>query len=53
MVRVQSHDSSRSYLLRKLLGAPPTVGHNGPPGGTQTADDLKSLARWIDLGAAP
>ena len=51
MVRVQPHDSSRSYLLRKLLGAPPTVGHKGPPGGSLSADELKSIARWIDLGA--
>lgn len=50
---VASHDSARSYLLRKLLGAPPLTGHTGPPGDALTEDELRVLQSWIDGGANP
>lgn len=53
LVRVAPRDSARSYLLRKLLGAPPLVGHLAPPGGALTPDELHLISRWIDAGAAP
>jgi hypothetical protein len=53
LVRVAPQDSARSYLLRKLLGAPPVVGHLGVPGDTLTDDELRALQSWIDTGAQP
>jgi hypothetical protein len=51
LVRVAPRDSARSYLLRKLLGAPPVVGHLGVPNDTLTDDELHALQSWIDTGA--
>ncbi|MES1206702.1 MAG: Ig-like domain-containing protein [Pseudomonadota bacterium] len=65
LVRVAPRDSSRSYLLRKLIGAPPIVGHAGVPrddgatadagGGTDhpplSHDELAVIQSWIDSGA--
>jgi len=48
---VSPRDSARSYLLRKLLTAPPVAGHEGPPDATLTEDDLRVLQSWIDDGA--
>jgi len=48
---VVPRDSSRSYLLRKLLAAPPVAGHQGPPDQSLTEDDLRVLESWIDDGA--
>jgi len=53
LVRVAPQDSSRSYLLRKLIGAPPVVGHLGVPGDTLSQDELRQLQSWIDTGAPP
>jgi Bacterial Ig-like domain len=57
---VERDDSSRSYLLRKLLPgatpdrpAPSTVGHRDPPGAPLSEDELRTVARWIDQGAPP
>jgi hypothetical protein len=50
---VAAQDSARSYLLRKLLGAPPLTGHTGPPGDELTEDELRVLQSWIDGGANP
>lgn len=44
-------DSARSYLLRKLLGAPPTTGHRGPPGNVISNEELAIIQSWIDAGA--
>jgi hypothetical protein len=53
-------DSSRSYLLRKLLPgsvpevpAPTTLGHRDPPGAPLDERDLRAIASWIDAGANP
>lgn len=51
LVRVAARDSSRSYLLRKLIGAPPVVGHLGVPGDLLSQDELRRLQSWIDTGA--
>jgi hypothetical protein len=48
---VAPYDSARSYLLRKLLGAPPTTGHRGPPGNVISEDELTLIQSWIDAGA--
>jgi hypothetical protein len=48
---VAPHDSARSYLLRKLLGAPPTTGHRAPPGNVISDDELVLIQSWIDAGA--
>jgi len=50
---VAAHDSARSYLLRKLLGAPPLTGHTGPPGDALTEAELRVVQSWIDGGANP
>jgi hypothetical protein len=54
---VEPRDSSRSYLLRKLLPgdtpdvpAPTTLGHRDPPGDPLTTDELHVVAQWIDDG---
>ena len=54
---VEPRDSSRSYLLRKLLPgatpdapAPTTLGHRDPPGDPLSTDDLHVVASWIDDG---
>ncbi len=52
LVRVAPRDSSRSYLLRKLIGAPPVVGHAGVPQDDLSRDDLHLIQRWIDTGAS-
>ncbi len=54
LIRVAPHDSARSYLLRKLLGAPPVIGHQGTPVFGQpgiSLEDLHLLEAWIDSGA--
>jgi len=48
---VVPRDSARSYLLRKLLAAPPVAGHQGPPDDSLTEDELRALQSWIDDGA--
>jgi len=48
---VVPRDSARSYLLRKLLDAPPVAGHQGPPDDSLTEDELRALQSWIDDGA--
>jgi len=57
---VADRDSTRSYLLRKLLPgdrpdepAPTTLGHRDPPGDPLSTDELHLVARWIDDGLAP
>jgi hypothetical protein len=57
---VAAGDSSRSYLLRKLLPgatpdvpAPTALGHREPPGAPLGDDDLRAIASWIDAGANP
>ncbi len=51
LVLVVPHDSARSYLLRKIIGAPPVVGHVGVPDDTLSQDDQRAIADWIDTGA--
>ncbi|MEP6654191.1 MAG: Ig-like domain-containing protein [Myxococcales bacterium] len=53
LVLVASSDSSRSYLLRKLVGAPPLVGHSGVPSSNDdlTQEDKRIIQDWIDRGA--
>ena len=53
-------DSARSYLLRKLLPAtagggpiPGTLGQREPPGPPLPADEILTIAAWIDGGAFP
>jgi len=41
------HDSARSYLVRKLLGAPPAPARHGDA----TDDEVAWLERWIEGGA--
>jgi hypothetical protein len=53
LYRVAAGDSSRSYLLRKLLGAPTIVGDPMPPADALTTDELRRIAAWIDGGARP
>jgi hypothetical protein len=55
---VSPNDSSRSYLLRKLLPgdtpdrpAPTTLGHRDPPGAPLSRDELHAIAKWIETGA--
>jgi hypothetical protein len=57
---VEANDSTRSYLLRKLLPgdaadrpAPTALGHRDPPGAPLPPTDLRALASWIDTGANP
>jgi len=50
---VAPRDSARSYLLRKLLGAPPTTGHRGPPGREISDEELTVIQTWIEAGARP
>src|SRR3569623_2444 len=38
---VVPRDSSRSYVLRKLLAAPPVAGHQGPPDDSLPEDELR------------
>jgi hypothetical protein len=58
LLRVESGNSARSYLLRKLLpaagsGGPITgvYGQREPPGEPLPEDQLRAVARWIDGGA--
>jgi hypothetical protein len=53
LYRVAAGDSSRSYLLRKLLGAQTMVGDTMPPPPAEplTAAELRQIADWIDGGA--
>jgi hypothetical protein len=55
---VEPGDSSRSYLLRKLLPASPgggpitgVSGQREPPGAPLSEDQLRLIAAWIDGGA--
>jgi len=50
---VAPRDSARSYLLRKLLGAPPTTGHRAPPGRPISDEELTVIQTWIEAGARP
>jgi len=50
---VAPRDSARSYLLRKLLGAPPTTGHRAPPGQEISDEELTVIQTWIEAGAKP
>jgi hypothetical protein len=56
---VEPRDSSRSYLLRKLLPgdtperpAPTALGHRDPPGAPLSVAELRTIASWIDTGLA-
>jgi len=56
---VAPNDSSRSFLMRKLLSAersgppvPSTPGHRDPPGAGLDESALRTIANWIDSGAA-
>jgi hypothetical protein len=58
LLRVVPFDSSRSYLLRKLLPAtqgdgpvPTTLGHRDPPGAPLDDAQLRTISDWIDGGA--
>jgi hypothetical protein len=51
LVLVVPGDSSRSYLLRKLVGAPPVTGHFGSPQGEVSVEDLRRIQHWIEAGA--
>lgn len=51
LIRAAPHDSARSYLIRKLLGAPPFAGHSSPPGAPLSYEELRALSAWIDSGA--
>jgi hypothetical protein len=51
LARVVPHDSSRSYLVRKLLGAPPLAGHTLPADSPLSYTDMRTLSLWIDAGA--
>ena len=53
LVLVTPGDSSRSYLLRKIIGAPPVVGHVGVPDDSLSQDDQRAIEDWIDRGALP
>lgn len=53
LVLVAPRDSARSYLLRKIIGAPPVVGHVGVPEDTISRDDQRAIQDWIDNGALP
>jgi hypothetical protein len=45
-------DSSRSYLLRKLVGTADILGGRMPAGAAAlSADELRTVAAWIDAGA--
>jgi Bacterial Ig-like domain len=53
-------DSARSYLVRKLLPAtagggpiPGTLGQREPPGAPLPAEQIRTIAAWIDGGALP
>jgi hypothetical protein len=56
---VEPRKAARSYLLRKLLPAsdggdgpaPTALGHRDPPGAPLPEADLRTIARWIDVGA--
>jgi hypothetical protein len=53
---VRPNDSSRSYLLRKLLPgpggpAPGALGHRDPPEAPLPDTEIEMIARWIDDGA--
>jgi hypothetical protein len=48
---VVPRDSAHSYLLRKLIGAPPVVGHAGAPEDALSSEDLHIIESWIDSGA--
>lgn len=51
---VEPGRSADSYLYLKVDGTFPSVGGIGtvmPPGGMLSADDLATIARWIDGGA--
>jgi hypothetical protein len=57
---VAPNDSTRSYLLRKLLPgdtpdrpAPTTLGQRCPPGAPLSREELHAIAEWIDTGANP
>jgi hypothetical protein len=55
---VEPRDSARSYLMRKLIPAPPdggpmpsVLGQREPPGPPLDDADLRAIAAWIDFGA--
>jgi hypothetical protein len=49
---VAPRDSARSYLMRKLLGAPPARAIRHPADDALSDDELSSLESWIEAGAA-
>jgi hypothetical protein len=51
MLRVAAGDQARSYLVRKLLGAPGIVGDRMPPDAPLDAATLRRVVDWIDEGA--
>jgi hypothetical protein len=58
LLRVTPGDSGRSYLLRKLIPAPPddgpmptVLGQREPPGAPLDPDLIEAVAAWIDGGA--
>lgn len=59
MKRVVAGDSSRSFLMRKLVGGagggpvPTTPGHRDPPGLPLDESALRLISDWIDGGAKP
>jgi hypothetical protein len=59
LLRVAPGDSARSYLLRKLIPAPPdggpmptVLGQREPPGAPLDPAEIQAVAAWIDAGAA-
>lgn len=60
MALVTPLDAARSYLMRKLIPAPPdggpmtgVMGQREPPGEPLTPEQLRAISDWIDGGALP
>lgn len=51
LLRVAPRDSARSYLMRKLLGAPPARAIRHPGDDVLSDDELGALQSWIEAGA--
>ena len=54
LARVVPYDSARSYLLRKLVGAPPVLGHEAVAVASQpgiSTEELRIIESWIHSGA--
>lgn len=53
---VTASDSTASYIINKLEGTQADVGGGGgmmPQGGMLSADEIATIAQWIDEGAKP